>query len=157
MNLAQLVREDAVLLDFEASDKWQAIERLVNHLVQTKRIPAEQRGPVLAALVSRENIASTGMDNGVALPHAQVEGLEEAVGALAVSPKGVPFGCADGKTASIIALLVIPRRSIKTHIRTLAGIARLLNYEDMRRSILRAKGAREVAEILAAEEKKEFA
>ncbi|MBI2932428.1 MAG: PTS sugar transporter subunit IIA [Planctomycetes bacterium] len=154
IRLSTLLNEDVILLGFEAADKWQAIERLVDHLVARGRVKAEQRRVVLDALVARENIASTGMEHGVAIPHAQVEGLEEAAGAFAVAPKGVPFGSADGRPALLIALLVIPRRSIKQHIRTLAGIARLLNYEDMRAALLGARAPKDVVAVLQAEEEK---
>ncbi len=157
MKLADLVREDAVILGFGARDRWHAIELLAAHLVATKRIRPEQRRVVHEALVAREKVASTGMENGVALPHAQIDGLDEAAAVFAVAPKGVPFDCVDGKPATLIALLVIPKRSIQAHIRTLAGIARLLNYEEMRRALLAAKSPREVAEIVAAEEAREFA
>ena len=154
MKLAELVREDSILLDFEAADRWQAIERMVDHLVGRGRIEPGMRKAVLDALVAREKIATTGMEHGVAIPHAQVDGLEDAVAAFAISPKGVPFECADGAPATLIALLIIPRRSIRTHIRTLAGIARLLNYEEMRSALLKSRTAHQASETLQREEEK---
>jgi mannitol/fructose-specific phosphotransferase system IIA component (Ntr-type) len=157
MKLADLVREDSIVLDFEAADKWKAIDRLVDHLVAAGRVKASQKKIVHDALVAREKIASTGMEHGVALPHAQVEGLDEAAAALAIAPKGVPFACVDKKPATLIALLVIPRRSIKQHVRTLAAIARLLSSAEMRATLLASKSAKEAAETMAREEAKEFA
>lgn len=156
MKLADLIREEAVQLEFSARDKWEAIEKLVDRLVGLKRIRAEQRKPVLDALVRRENIASTGMDHGIALPHAQVEGLEEAVAAVGLSRQGVPFQTADGRPAQIIVLLVIPKKAVQQHIRTLAGIARLLNYEEMRESLLAARTESEFVATIREEEAKEF-
>ncbi len=156
MKLAELILEDGAVLEFVSRDKWEAIRKLVDHLVERKRLLPDQQKTVLDALVRRENIASTGMDHGVALPHAQVEGLEHAVAAIGLSPKGIPFQSSDGQPARIIVLLAIPKKSVQQHIRTLAGIARLLNYEEMRTALLAAKSEREVVAVIRDEEAKEF-
>ncbi len=152
MKLADLIREDSIVLGFTAADKWKTIEALVDHLIAKGRLPAAMKLTVLGALVARENLASTGMEHGVALPHTQVEGLTEAVAAFAVAPNGVEFACADGKPATLIALLVIPRRDSKPYVRTLAGIARLLNAAEMRAALRGAKSPAEVVEIIRREE-----
>lgn len=157
MKLADLILEDGAVLNFAAKDKWEAIEKLLDHLIEKKRVRPENRKAYLDALVRRENIASTGMDHGVALPHAQVDGLEEAVAAIGLSTPGIPFQTSDGSPARITVLLLIPKKAVTKHIRTLAGIARLLNYEEMRDALLHAKSEREVLSIIREEEAKEFA
>ncbi len=156
MNLSGLLKEDLVLLDFAAQDKWGAIERLVDLLVEKGRVKAEHRKAVLDALVARENVASTGMGHGVAIPHAWIDLLDAASAAVALSPSGVPFQAPDGKPATITILLVSPRRNAQNHVRTLAAIARLLNYEEMRQALLAAKSGEEVLRIVREEEAKEF-
>ena len=156
MKLVDLIKEENVFLDYKAPDKWKAIEGLLDQLIVRGRVKTEQREAFLKALVARENVASTGMDHGVALPHAQVDGLEDAVAAFATSP-GIPFQSSDGKPSRIIVLLIIPKKSVQKHVRTLAGIARLLNYEEMREALVAAKSAREVTDIIRDEEAKEFA
>ena len=157
MKLADLVQEEGVILDFAARDKWEAIEKLVDRLVARKRVKGTLRKAMLDALVRRENIASTGMDHGVALPHAQVDGIDEAVVAIGLTRTGIPFQSSDGQPARITVLLLIPKKRVQQHIRTLAGIARLLNYEEMREQLLNAKTEREVVSIIREEEAKEFA
>jgi mannitol/fructose-specific phosphotransferase system IIA component (Ntr-type) len=147
--LPALIREDSIVTAFQAADKWAAIDALIDRLIAAGRIKADERKGVQEALVARENMASTGMEHGVALPHAQVENLAEAAAALGIAPGGVPFQCADGKPATLIALLVIPRRSMGQHVRTLAGIARLLNSPEMRRALLEAETPRAAWEILS--------
>lgn len=154
MKLAELLREDQILAGFEARDKAEAIGKLVDLLVARGRIKADERRKVYDALIARENIASTGMEHGIALPHAPVDALEEPVLAFGISSAGVPFQSADGKPARLIALLVIPRRSVKSHSQTLARIARLLNYEETREALLRAKSPREAHRIVREEEEK---
>jgi mannitol/fructose-specific phosphotransferase system IIA component (Ntr-type) len=124
----------------------------VDLLVAQGRLAPARRDGVHDALVARERVASTGMEFGVALPHAPVDGLEEALGVLALSSQGVNFQSADGQPARIIVGLVIPRRAVQKHIPTLAGIARLLNYEEFRESLVRARTSREALQLVRAEE-----
>jgi PTS system fructose-specific IIA component len=154
VKLAELLREDLILTDFRARDKTEAIGKLVDHLVSRGLLREDRRRGVLHALFARESIASTGMEHGGALPHAGVDGLERALGAFALAPDGVPFQSADGLPSRLIVLLVIPQGSVQRHVRTLAAIARLLNYEEMRERLLRAGSAREVRRIIREEEEK---
>lgn len=156
MKLSDVLGEESVLLDFKARDKWEAIERLVEALVAHGRLKPGQRRQVLDALVARENVASTGMGLGVAIPHAWTDLLETGAAAAAICPSGIPFQSADGAPATLIILLVSPRHSAQQHVRTLAAIARLLNYEEMRTALLNAKTPAEVIRIVREEEEKEF-
>ena len=156
MKLSELLGEEAVLLDFKARDKWEAIERLVEALIAHGRLKPGHRRQVLDALVARENVASTGMGLGVAIPHAWTDLLDTGAAAVGISPQGIPFQSADGNPATLIILLVSPRHSAQQHVRTLAAIARLLNYEEMRTALLNAKTAAEVVRIVREEEDKEF-
>jgi mannitol/fructose-specific phosphotransferase system IIA component (Ntr-type) len=156
VKLSELLGEESVLLDFKARDKWEAIERLVEKLVESGRLKATHRKSVLDALVARENVASTGMGLGVAIPHAWTDILESGTAAVGISPQGIPFQSQDGAPATLIILLVSPRHSAQKHVRTLAAIARLLNYEEMRTALLNAKTPAEVVRIVKEEEEKEF-
>jgi mannitol/fructose-specific phosphotransferase system IIA component (Ntr-type) len=155
MKLGDLLKEGQIAAGFQARDKWEAITRMVDLLIEQGRLKADQRENVYGALAARENVASTGMEHGVAIPHASVDGVEDALAALAISPGGVPFQSADGQPARIIILLVIPRKSVQKHIRTLAGIARLLQYEEMRDALTNARSAREVLGVIRDEEQKD--
>lgn len=148
MKLGDLLGEGQIALDFHARDKWMAIMKLVDLLVDTGRIPADRKNNVTDALLARERLASTGMDHGVALPHAQVDGLPDAVAALGLAPAGIPFKSVDGKPSNIILLLVIPRGAVRTHIRTLADIARLLDHAPLREALLASRSPQEVMRIV---------
>lgn len=156
MKLSELLGEENVLLDFTARDKWEAIDRLVQALVDRGRLKPAHRARVLDAIIARENVASTGMGLGVAIPHAWTDLLDTGAAAVGISPKGIPFQSADGAPATLIILLVSPRHSAQKHVRTLAAIARLLNYEEMRTALLNAKTPGEVVRIVKEEEDKEF-
>ena len=105
--------------------------------------------------MAREKIASTGMEFGVALPHASVEGLESPLAAVGLSASGIPFQSPDGRPSRIVVLLLIPHRERLQHTVTHASIARLLNYEETRESLTRARNSREALQIIRDEEQRE--
>ena len=155
MKLGDFLKEGQILTGFQSRDKWDALGQLVDLLVTQGRLRPDQRQGIYDALVTREKVASTGMEHGVAIPHASVDGLEEALAVLAIAPDGVPFQSNDGHPACILICLVIPRKAVQLHIRTLAGIARLLQYEEMRDALIRCRSPREALQVIKDEEKKE--
>jgi nitrogen PTS system EIIA component len=155
MKLGDLLKEGQIAMGFQARDKWEAIDKMVDLLVANNTIKADQRAAVISALVAREKVASTGMEHGVAIPHAGIDEIDNAVAALAIAPEGIPFQSADGRPARIVILLVIPRKTVQKHIRTLAGIARLIQYEEMRDALTNARSAREALGVIREEEKKD--
>jgi mannitol/fructose-specific phosphotransferase system IIA component (Ntr-type) len=152
VKLGDLLKEGQILVGLSARDKWEALTRLVDLLIAQGRLKEEMRQTAYGALAAREKISSTGMEFGVALPHASIEGLEQPLVAFGLSPMGVPFQSPDGQPSRIIVLLLIPHRDRLKHTPTLAGIARLLQYEETRESLTRARSAREVMQVVKDEE-----
>ena len=153
MKLGDVISLGDIFTDVQAKDKWEALNLLVDLLIASRRLRQDQRKTVIDALFARERVASTGLGDGVALPHATVEGLNEAVAALAIAPEGIPFESQDGLPARVLVLLLVPRRSFQGHIQTLAGVARLLQSGDMREALRHARTPQEVLDILQEEEK----
>jgi mannitol/fructose-specific phosphotransferase system IIA component (Ntr-type) len=142
--LSELIQEDLIQIGMEAADKWEAIEALVDRLIATHEIRLTDRGEVLAAVTARERSLSTGLEQGLAVPHGAVECVNDIIACLGVSPAGVPFASLDGMPAHLIVLLVIPKGSFQRHVRTLAAIARLASNPELRRRIIEAGSPREV-------------
>lgn len=157
MKLSQLLRADAVLTGLNAADKWQAIRDLAAKLAAIQAIPSAQCDAVVAAIETRERSMSTGMEKGIAIPHAAVEGVSELAIALGIAPRGIPFESIDGIPASIVVLLVIPKTKKLAHIRTLAELARLLSQESLRKKLLAASDAAAAIAAIEAEEAKQEA
>ena len=117
MKLSDLLSEDVILLNFSAEDKWEAMDRMLDRLEQLGRLLPGQRTPVRDALVARENIASTGLEHGVALPHATVDVLDKPVAALAISPQTASTGAlssavhAAASSATLLAVRLSRRPS----------------------------------------------
>ncbi|MBI4612871.1 MAG: PTS sugar transporter subunit IIA [Planctomycetes bacterium] len=152
MRLTDLIEPLRILLPFEAATRWDAIEKMVAHLTAIGSLRRENQADALEAIRHREEAHSTGMEHGIALPHGPVDFLPRVEAVLALAPAGVPFDSIDGRPARIVLLLLVPRNRLQKHVRTLAGIARLLNDEELRESLLSAGSPEDAYRLLRAEE-----
>jgi len=144
MNLQELFRPEDVLVGFRAIDKWDAIDRILDHLVQSGSVQAEARAELGEAVLNRERSMSTGMEHGLAIPHAAVDSLKEVRACLAVvGEAGLHFDSIDGGRTRLVVLLLIPRAKKLLHIRTLADVARVLGREDVREALFSATSSEE--------------
>lgn len=133
-------------------DKWDAIQKVLDLLVESGRVPAARRGMYYSGLQERERSMSTGMERGIALPHAAVEGIDDLVTALVVFRNGVPFQSIDGLPARILVMLLIPKDRRIVYLPVLAEAARLLSRDDVREGLLAIAGASPRPGIVAAPE-----
>jgi mannitol/fructose-specific phosphotransferase system IIA component (Ntr-type) len=141
MRLSELFSPEDVLVDFAPADKWDAIARLVDHLVARGRLRPEARNGIVEAVMARERSMSTGMEHGIAIPHAAVDGVETVVACLGIvgAEQGLTFESIDGRPTRVVVLLVIPRAQKLLHIRTLADIARVLGRDTVREQLIAAR------------------
>lgn len=154
MRPSELLDPGDVLLDFQPTDKWQAIDDLVHHLVATGKLPAALEESVRDAVLDRERSMSTGMERGVAIPHAAVEEVSELLAVMGVvqDGEGLDFESIDGQSARVVVLLVIPKAQKLLHIRTLADIARVLTKESVRAKLMETREQAEAHAVLVAGE-----
>lgn len=150
MLLSELFSPADVVAPFDPADKWSAIRDLVRHLVESGRLREEHQENVLEAVLSREKSMSTGMEHGVAIPHAAVDDLESVIACMGIVQReeGLAFESIDGRPARIVVLLVIPRAQKLLHIRTLADVARVLSKDDVRAELLAAPDAAAAHDVL---------
>jgi len=143
MRLSDLFSVDDVLVGFHPTDKWDAIHQLVAHLVARGRLDPAAAPAIVEAVQSRERSMSTGMEHGIAIPHAAVDGVHEVLACLGIiaSEHGLAFESIDGRPTRVVVLLVIPRSQKLLHIRTLADIARVLGRDSVREALLAARDA----------------
>jgi len=155
MKLSQLLSEKAILLNIKDIDKWLLISKLTDTLVQTGQISSEVRDPIHDALVAREKSMSTGMENGIAIPHCCVDLINETVVSLGISGEGIDFDSIDNKPTQLIILLVTPKNRTKMHIRTLAEIAKLLNHESSRKRLTESTSPEETLRVIREDEERQ--
>lgn len=153
MKLSQLLAPNLVVHPLRAQDKWEAIRALAQAAVDAGAVARERFERVLDALVVREKSMSTGMDHGVAIPHAAVDDVEDVVTVLGIAPEGVPFGSLDGQPARILVCLVIPRAKKLLHIKTLAEIARLLSRQEVRDALVESGDALAALDVVREKER----
>ena len=149
MSLRQLLRRDLVLLDFECDTKTQAIELLVDYLVHAGKLP--DRDELLRVIVEREELGSTGIGNGVALPHGRVDSVDEVLIAFGRAKHPIEFDALDGAPVTLIFLIVSPTRHNESYLGALSGISRLLKQAGFRDTLLHAKRPEEIVEALGQE------
>lgn len=154
MDLQQLFQPDDLLVDFAPADKWAAIGELVELLVRRGKLSAGEAPGVLEHVLARERSMSTGMERGVAIPHAAVEGVRSVLACMGIvsRPEGLQFGSIDARPARLVILLVIPRAQKLLHIRTLADVARVLGRDSVRDALLAARTSAEAWAALGAKD-----
>ena len=148
MKLSELITSDLVEVPLRAADKWEALAAIARIPVRAGRYPQSMVAVVEQALVVRERSMTTGMEHGIAIPHAAIDGIDELVAVLGLNPVGIPFETLDGAPARIIIGLVIPRSRKLAHIKTLAEIAKLLSRAEVRERLLRCVDAASVVQAL---------
>lgn len=149
MKLSDLITKDLVEVPLRASDKWEALGAIARIPVRAGRYPPSMVPLVEQALITRERSMTTGMEHGIAIPHAAIDGIEDLVAVLGLNAVGIPFETLDGAPARIVIGLVIPRSKKLAHIKTLAEIAKLLSRAEVRERLLTCTDAASVVQALA--------
>lgn len=150
MRIYDLLNESVVKVGLESIDKEECFEEMIDLLVRDGRIT--DRAAALNAIIEREGQGTTGIGNGVAIPHGKHESITQLVAALGVSQEGIEFDAADNEPAHLVFMLLAKINEPGQHIQALAEISRLLLVPGFYRKIIEAGTAREIIEIIEAEE-----
>ena len=127
-----------MIVDLHASDRWQAIDELIGHLIKTGTLKPEHLEPVTAAVKKRESSMSTGVGFGIALPHAASDLVSDVISIIGRSKKGIEFHSLDREPVHLVLLFLVPHGQFQKHINTLANFAKLLHRVDFRESLMSA-------------------
>jgi len=146
----------AIVMDIKATKKEGVIKELVDALVNAGEIDKRYYNQLIDALMAREALGSTAIGQGVAIPHAKIEGVEKLVAAFGLSKKGVDFDSLDGEPAYIFFLLVAPQDSAGPHLKALARISRLLKDKFFRDNLRACIDEKAVINIIAQEDEKKI-
>jgi PTS system nitrogen regulatory IIA component len=137
MRLGEYLRKDFVLDDLKSTDKPSVLAELVAPVAQSFPVLSPEKA--LRVLMDRENLGTTGIGDGVAIPHGKMESLKEIVIVAGRSREGVDFESLDHKPCRIFFLVLAPEHVAGMHLRILAQISRLLSDESFRGSFLDAQ------------------
>ncbi len=152
MKITEFLDKRGIRVGMEAVEKEDALKELVDVLADVKDI-GDKKG-ILRALVEREGLGSTGIGQGIAIPHGKTDRVNELVAVLGISRKGVNFDSLDGELVYIFFLLVAPKETAGPHLKALAQISRLLRDSYFCELLKRCKSADEVYELIRKEEDK---
>ena len=146
IDLSDLVRPDAVLPSLKAGSKKQVLAALAERAAV---LTGRDEKTILDALVQREKLGSTGLGQGIAIPHGRVKGLREAAGALVRLKQPIPFDAPDGQNVALIFVLLVPDRATDLHLQILSELAQMFSDRELRERLLAAQSAAELHRLIA--------
>lgn len=148
MKLSDFVVRDAIVVDLQAGGKEEAIREIVQSLHAAGQLAESDLESIIRAILSREELGSTGIGQGVAVPHTRHPKVDHLVGTVALSRHGVDFAALDGEPVDILFLLISPPNQPGDHLRALENISRHLKDERFVNFLRRAKSRDQVDELL---------
>jgi len=155
MELGDFLGVDQIIVDMKASNRWEAIDELIDQLTATGKIRPENHDGIAAVVKKRESSMSTGIGFGIGIPHASTDLINEVAGALGRSKKGVAFDALDNQPVSLVVLFLVPQGQFQKHLHTLAHIAKLLHRSEVRQALMDAPDADTMLRIIREQGKKQ--
>jgi fructose-specific phosphotransferase system IIA component len=154
MKIVDFLDENAISCDLKADTKESIIRELVGLLVKSGSIKEKDTQKILRILMDREALGSTGIGQGVAIPHGKSDCVSKLVGAVGISKNGINFDSLDGESTRIFFLLIAPEDSAGPHLKALARISRLLKEKHFRESLLSSKEDKVLLKVLRDEDQR---
>src|ERR1044072_6781437 len=151
MDLGDILSKEQIITDLRATNRWEAIDELINNLVATGKIKAEQQDAIAGGGKKREWSMSRGIGFGIGIPHASTDLIYEVVGALGRSKTGVNFDALDNQPVNLVMLFLVPQGQFQKHLHTLARIAKLLHKKEFRQALESAPDAEAMYQIIKSE------
>lgn len=147
MNIADIISKEAILDNIQASSKRELVQKMSNRIAALAGVDERI---VFEAIWERENLGSTGYGEGVAFPHARIEGLDKVCAMFARLDEPVDFDALDGKPVDLVFMLISPENSGADHLTALATLSRILKTEGSCDKLRKARSADELYAILNA-------
>lgn len=144
MDIRKLLTKDRVVFDLKGETKEEIIENLIDILIEDNII--KDKNMFKEAVFKREKEFSTGIGNGVGIPHGKSEAVSEAAIAFGISKDGVDFDSMDGKLTHLIFLIAVPEKSDDIHLKALSYISRRLMHNEVRQALMEAKTYNDIIE-----------
>jgi mannitol/fructose-specific phosphotransferase system IIA component (Ntr-type) len=156
MKFADFISREAIRADLTADNKEDVIREMVKALVDAGRLVAADFEGIVRAVMKREELGSTGIGRGVAVPHTKHPSVNRLVGTVAVSKEGVDFDSLDAEKVQLLFLLISPPDRPGDHLRALESISRQLRDETFCRFLKRAQSAAEIGQLLDEADSSQF-
>lgn len=141
------LKHDAIILEMKATTKEGALRELAGLAATVCGRFTEEI--LYSVLLERESVGSTGVGNGVAIPHGKIEGLDEILLCFGRSKAGINFDAVDNRPAYLFVLLLSPASKAGEYLSTLAGVSKILKQSDARQRLLDSTSREEIASLFA--------
>ena len=148
MNLKKMLNRNVLQLDLPGSSKQEVIEGLLDILMRTGKV--KDRAAALNALLEREKKMSTGIQFGVAIPHAKTDAVDELLACVAIKKEGVDFESLDGVDSHIFIMTLSPERRTGPHVQFLAEMSKILQNESLREKMLHLESEEALLQLILA-------
>ena len=148
MKFADFVSVEAIKPKLTAVDKEGVIRELIEALTMAGEIDSAEQSNIIQRILDREQLGTTGIGRGVAVPHAKHAGVARTVGTVGVSTDGVAFDSLDGAPVNVVFLLVSPSEQSERHLRVLEKISRHLRDETFCRFLTQSKSVEDIRQVL---------
>jgi len=152
MHILDFLNEKAVSVDLKSQDKNSAIKELIELLIKSGQLKSKDKDAVLKVILNREALGSTGIGQGIAIPHGKCEYVSELISAFGISKSGIKFDSLDGEPAYIFFLLLAPAESSGPHLKALARISKLLKDKYFRDSLKNSDSEKTLIKIIKEED-----
>jgi fructose-specific phosphotransferase system IIA component len=139
MELSDNLKKSNILLKTKAANRWELIGEMLDCASKNKEIDPSESEEIKKSLIEREKSMSTGIGNGVAIPHCTTQKVQDIIFVMAIIPRGMDFDAIDNVPVKIVILLLVPKNKLTQHIKTLASIAKLMSNDDLRNTLLTLK------------------
>lgn len=156
MKFSDFVSTQSICAELSSSDKVSVISELVDSLVKAGDINEVDRDDIVKAIMKREDLGSTGIGRGIAVPHTKHPSVAKLVGTVGVSSQGVDFESLDGEKVQLFFLLVSPPDRPGDHLRALENISRQLRDETFCRFLKQSKSAEDIVQLLEEADNNQF-
>lgn len=147
--LSELLKPATISLELKGQTKQEIIDELIEILDRAGSLT--DKTSVREAVIEREAKLSTGLGEGVAVPHGKTAGVEKLVAAFGIKREGIHFDSADGQPAKLFFMLISPQSVTGPHVKALAQIAKFLRTDHNKEKLLGAKSPQEIHKIFATE------
>ena len=152
MKISDILKKEHIIKELDSRDKKNVLDELSSFLENEGEITNKEN--LLAALIGREKLGSTGIGENVAIPHAKISEIDKIITVFGRSKNGVEFESLDQKPVNFIFLVIAPENSTGQHLKALARISRLFKNPSLRESVLRTNEVDQIYSILVDEDSK---
>ena len=152
MKISDILKKEHIIQELDSCDKKNVLDELSSFLEDEGEIANKES--LLAALIEREKLGSTGIGENIAIPHAKISEIDKIITVFGRSKNGVEFESLDQKPVNFIFLVIAPENSTGQHLKALARISRLFKNPSLRESVLRTNEADQIYSILVDEDSK---